>query len=437
MTRILVLAMALAAAAQLTLLPVKADVADRNLPMHFELRLQGPADACGAECQRWISASGAITADTPRDFENFARHHNLDGATVVLDSDGGSVHGAIALGRDIRRHGLNTTIGRIVAVDGTDGTLRGRYQPQADCESMCGFVLLGGVHRTVPPQARVMVHQIWLGDRRDDPTAANYSAEDLVLVQRDIGRLAKYTIEMGGSVELLDLALRIPPWEPMHALTAGELRLTRLATDEPSPPVASAPTVATGSAPVLERAVPRVTSGISATAISERRWAMIDHAGAAALARRQPLTIEGEDIGSFDLMLACGGATSYDVSYIEYRHDGGRVQLPSALHTVTLSIGRVSTALKVVSSERRSDPDELVTYASGPVPSSLIDMFAGAGSHSMMIETTSPGTVTGIRLGNTGAQQSLPRLAEGCSSKAISNRAELSSPQTGGLASAK
>ena len=70
--------------------------------------------------------------------------------------------------------------------------------PRADCKSMCAFVLLGGVQRTVPPEARVMVHQIWLGDRRDDPTAATYSAEDLVLVQRDIGRLAQFTDgEMG------------------------------------------------------------------------------------------------------------------------------------------------------------------------------------------------------------------------------------------------
>ena len=68
-----------------------------------------------------------------------------------------------------------------------------------------------------------MVHQIWLGDRREDPTAASYSAEDLVLVQRDIGRLAQYTAEMGASIELLDLALRIPPWEPMHALTHAEI----------------------------------------------------------------------------------------------------------------------------------------------------------------------------------------------------------------------
>src|SRR6202007_3437831 len=109
---------------------------------------------------------------------------------------------------------------------------RAKLTPRADCESMCAFVLVAGVHRSVPAQARVMVHQIWLGDRREDPTAASYSAEDLVLVQRDIGRLAQYTAEMGASVDLLDLALRIPPWEPMHALTRDELKRTNLKTGE-------------------------------------------------------------------------------------------------------------------------------------------------------------------------------------------------------------
>ena len=68
----------------------------------------------------WISASGAITADTPHDFENFAQGRDLAGATVVLDSDGGSVHGAIALGREIRRLGLDTTVGRLVDLDGAE-----------------------------------------------------------------------------------------------------------------------------------------------------------------------------------------------------------------------------------------------------------------------------------------------------------------------------
>jgi len=433
MARSLAIALALAAAAQVMLLPATAEVADRTLPMRFELRLQGPVDLCGVNCKLWISASGAITADTPHDFENFARGHNVAGATVVLDSDGGSVHGAIDLGREIRRLGLDTTVGRIVDIPSGQEAPRGRYVPSADCESMCGFVLLGGVRRTVPPQARVMVHQIWLGDRRDDPTAANYTAEDLVLVQRDIGRLAKYTIEMGGSIELLDLALRIPPWEPMHALTADETRLTHLAT-EATAPVAVAPTVASAPAPVVKRPVPRVTDGARMTAISERRWAVVDRAGIAMLARRQPLTVEGEDIGSFDLTLRCGGGPqSYDLTYIEHRHEGGHVRVPSALGSVTMTVGRMSAPLKVVSSERRNDPDELVTYASASIPAALIGAFAAVGNHSMTIETTSAGTVTGIRLGNTGAQQNLPRLAAGCAA-AIGNRAELVAPKTGGIA---
>ena len=78
----------------------------------------------------------------------------------------------------------------------------------------------------------MLVHQIWLGDRRDDAAAANYSAEDLVLVQRDIGRLVQYTLDMGGGAELLEVALRIPPWEPMRMLSRDELRRTRLDTGQ-------------------------------------------------------------------------------------------------------------------------------------------------------------------------------------------------------------
>jgi len=436
MIRSLAIALALAAAAPVLSLSASAEVVDRALPMHFDLRLQGPADSCATTCQLWISASGAITADTPQDFERFAQNHDLAGATVVLDSDGGSVHGAMALGRVIRRLGLNTAVGRIIDLDTAEqGTAHGKYSPRADCESMCGFVLLGGVHRTVPGEARVMVHQIWLGDRRNDPTAANYTAEDIALVQRDIGRLAKYTIEMGGSIDLLNLALRIPPWEPMHALTANETRRTRLVTDLPPVPMV-APAVAS-SPPVAKRPVPRVTDGARATEISERRWALVEHAGVAALARRQPLTVEGEDIGSFDLILACGaGRDSYDVNYVERRHDGDRIQVPATLGTVTVVVGRMSAPLKVVSSEHRTDPDELITYATGTVPAALIGAFAAVGDHSMMIETESDGLVTGIRFGNTGAQDSLPRLAAACQ-KSVGDRADLAAPKTGGIASAK
>ena len=427
---------ALALAAPLALLPGSLNASDRALPMRFEMRVQGPAEACGANCRTFIAASGAITADTPRHFLLFTQNHDVTGATVVLNSDGGSVHGAIALGRELRKLKLATTVGSLVDLPaGNDDQRRATLSPQADCESMCAFVLLGGVRRSVPAESRVMVHQIWLGDRREDPTAAGYSAEDLVLVQRDIGRLARYTADMGASADLLEVTLRIPPWEPMHALTRDELRLTKLTTEDVDVPVAAA-TVAVSPVSVPQPA-PRATNGLQATPISEQRWSLVDRSGVATLARRHPLTVEGEEIGSFDLVVACSpGADTYDVSYIERRHRGEQTPLPAAIDSVSLRVGSNSAMLKVVSTERRSEPDELFTYATARVPSTLIGAFAAMGSHSMVIKTQSAQLVTGIRLGNTGASQNLPRLSTGCR-KPAGDRAELSRTKTGGLAAAK
>jgi hypothetical protein len=71
-----------------------------------------------------------------------------------------------------------------------------------------------------------------MGDRADDPRAASYSAQDMMIVERDIGRLAKFTFEMGGSGDLLSLALNVPPWEELHELSPSELRLTNLITTD-------------------------------------------------------------------------------------------------------------------------------------------------------------------------------------------------------------
>jgi hypothetical protein len=263
----------------------------------------------------------------------------------------------------------------------------------------------------------------------------------LALVQRDVGRLAKYTIDMGGSVELLDLALRIPPWERMHALTSEEARRMRVATQAPAAPAIGAAVAASPPA-AISQPTPRATDGVSATKISERQWAMVDRAGIAALARRHSLTVEGEEIGSFDLVVSCGAERdSYDVSYMERRHDGAHATAPVRLNAVNVTVGNVSASLKVISSQRRNKPDELITIAHGMASATLIDAFAATGSHSMMIETRSDGgkklrMITGIRLGNTGAQENLPRLEATCG-KPAGNRASLQSERTGGLASTK
>jgi hypothetical protein len=185
--------------------------------------------ACGPNCHGWISAVGIITQDSPKDFDNFARGRDLTGVTVVLDSSGGSVNDAIALGRRWRSLGLLTTVGTSVLNHTAEGD-RGTVNPDAYCESMCVFLLLSGKARYVPDSAHVRVHQIWMGDRADDAKAASYSAQDLMIVERDVGRLAKYTFDMGGAGELLSLALSVPPWEDLYELSRDELRETNLVT---------------------------------------------------------------------------------------------------------------------------------------------------------------------------------------------------------------
>jgi hypothetical protein len=200
-----------------------------NGPMRFEWRQEGN---CGTQCRTWISASGYIASDTAREFDNFAKNNpNVKGAVIVFDSDGGSVLGAIALGRAIRQLDMITTVGKTRLLPrGADGQRRATLSPEADCESMCAFVLLAGTQRYVPPQARVLVHQIWLGKKRKQALESNYSAEELNIVQRDIGRLAQYTIEMGGSIDLIEVALRVPPWEPLYRLTKDDLARMQLNT---------------------------------------------------------------------------------------------------------------------------------------------------------------------------------------------------------------
>ncbi|MDO9560296.1 MAG: hypothetical protein Q7J60_01605, partial [Bradyrhizobium sp.] len=109
---------------------------------------------------------------------------------------------------------------------------RGSVAPEAYCESMCVFLLLSGKTRYVPDGAHIRVHQIWMGDRAEDARAASYTAQDLMIVERDIGRLAKYTFDMGGTGDLLSLALSVPPWEELYQLNRDELRLTNLVTTD-------------------------------------------------------------------------------------------------------------------------------------------------------------------------------------------------------------
>src|SRR4029078_12196916 len=62
---------------------------ERKQPKHFKW------NACMPDGRGWVSAVGIVTSDSPREFEEFARGRQLAGATIVLDSSGGSVNDSI------------------------------------------------------------------------------------------------------------------------------------------------------------------------------------------------------------------------------------------------------------------------------------------------------------------------------------------------------
>lgn len=376
----------------------------RTLPMQFVL--QEPSSAtCGNDCRPVVFASGMITAETPSRFETFATERGLQDGTVVLDSDGGSVLGALRLGRSIRRLGLDTTVG---VADRAAGAGKPATVAPASCESMCAFVLLGGVHREVPSRSRVLVHQIWLGDRRDDAVAASYTAEDLVLVQRDIGQIVRYAADMaadmGGAAELIEIALRIPPWEPMRMLTREELRRIRL--DMEPTPVTTRQTSAT--------VTPVAASAERGAAPGERGWSAVEGGSGTMLVRRHPLTVEGERIGSFDLSLSCGDtAGTYALTYSERRQSGPAGSDPVALDQVRLWIEQTDVRFEILSSH--GDGRQMETVAVATVPAPLVKTFASAATRSISVQTAAGGApATSIRIGNAGIGKVFGRLEGGC-----------------------
>ena len=386
--------------------------ADNSSPMHFSLFADGSSEACATTCRLLIAASGMITADTSRQFITFVRDNALQGGqanvTVVLESDGGSVLGALDLGRAIRRFGFATMVGRVIERRSATPVKHGETISRADCQSMCAFVLLGGMQRHVPPDARVLVHQIWLGDRREDAVAANYTAEDLVVVQHDIGAILQYTAEMGGNVDLVTLSLRIPPWEPMRALSREELRRMKLDLDVEIPPAAAV--VKTAAGPTLPEEDALQVSP------NNRGWIATFRAGQPVLARSHPLTLEGERIGSFALSIACGAASdTFTLTYRELRSGPADRGLPRSISQIALVLDDHLQQLKIMSSERKMRGGELESIATTMLPAPLVRALGSDSPASMTVETDSIGNPrTIIRIGNAGFGRGLREVEKGC-----------------------
>jgi hypothetical protein len=377
--------------------------------MRFEWVREGPASECRDRCRAWISAAGRITEATPADFEAFIQGLDLRGATVALESGGGLVEGGLALGRAFRRLGLATTVGRTVWLPTpANGEKRATLSPRAVCASMCAFAILGGVRRHVPDEARVLVHQIWPSKLREDAVAANYTAGNMVRIQRELGQIARYTIEMGADIDLFEIAMRIPPWENLRPLRVDELRRLRVHNSDS----AFGGTTAESVAPPAPTRVARLGPA-PLPAEGSRGWALATNGGRSALTRRHPLTIEGQDIGSFEISISCSDTPDmYQVAYREKRLIEAGTPA-DRVNGVRMMIRREPVRLKLESSAASSN--ELVSSARGLVSAPLAGALAEPGGGSLLVETlTANKQRTAIRIGPAGLADGFRDMAASC-----------------------
>jgi hypothetical protein len=304
----------------------------------------------------------------------------------------------------------------MLAVDPA-GERRGSLSPKGQCASMCPFVLLGGVLRHVPEGATIMVHQPWPLKERDDPMAKTYSAQEWVMLQRQLGEFARYTIEMGGDIALYETSLRIPPWEVLRPLTRAEIRRVGLSnTDNVFDKTA---VQAAALKPGPQVAAPLIGAAEAEPAMGASEWGIVQRAGVRLLTRAFPLTVQGESIGRFEISLGCGFAgKNYKVAYVETRRlvEGTADRLVRVgLGVAGLKKGEAQGAPLAVESSRKARGVEVESIARGTVSAAFVNAMMRDGGQPMAVATitTSKLRTTAI-VGKTGLADSFEELAASC-----------------------
>ncbi|TRD00149.1 hypothetical protein FJV76_23700 [Mesorhizobium sp. WSM4303] len=145
---------------------------DSDAPMRFVV-VRSNAPGCEPTCPEWISAEGAITAKSPALLKAALKTLGRRKLPIVVNSPGGDVDAAIAMGRMIRKNKLDIAVGRTWFVGCDPGVknckendakgshyIGNPYVLGSYCASACPMMLAGGTSRLVGPLAFLGVHQI-------------------------------------------------------------------------------------------------------------------------------------------------------------------------------------------------------------------------------------------------------------------------------------
>ena len=164
-------------------------------------------------------ATGTITPGTAKTFADEIAKRGTYVKTVVLQSPGGSVQDALAMGRLIREKKFATEV---------EG---GRY-----CASSCPLVFAGGTERRAGAKAAIGVHQVFAVGQTELS-----QADGMDSAQRISATAQKYLRDMGVDLGVWVHAMETPRDE-LYYFQPAELLELKLATDAAGakPPVPTA-----------------------------------------------------------------------------------------------------------------------------------------------------------------------------------------------------
>ena len=171
-------------------------------PMTFELVSGGK-----------LMATGTITPGISQSFAAEVGKRGDYVKTVVLNSPGGSVADALAMGRLIRERKFATEVEA------------GKY-----CVSSCPLVFAGGVERRAGDSAEIGVHQV-----AAISSAANGPPRDEMSVAQNISaRCQRYLGDMGVSLQVWVHAMETPH-DRLFVFKPDELKSLNMVTASPAP----------------------------------------------------------------------------------------------------------------------------------------------------------------------------------------------------------
>jgi len=207
---------------------------------------RGAAGACGTGCSEWIAAEGTVQWDTHKRLLAILDRQAGRKLPVVIHSWGESnLNVATSLGRILRDRGIDTTVGsteaeacngkpeaECFALKRPGGPLDAKVSlSDARCDLACVLMLVGGVHRSLPPGARMILSGMFIRNRLA-PNVSDERREGLTVRFGELFRL--YLRDMGVEPELLDIVdrnsesrrqIELPPaeWIRLRIVTASSL----------------------------------------------------------------------------------------------------------------------------------------------------------------------------------------------------------------------